>query len=206
MNKFILPSLNKVINAYLDLDPESSQRIRQLQGKAITIEFLPFHFTFQCAFDENRMQLHADGKMETDTTIRGTPIQMLSMMITKDDRQRFFAEDIMIEGNAEFGQQVIELFDNMHIDWEEYMSHFIGDIPAYQAGRIFKNVSSWFGEAKKSFTENINEYIHEETRWLPAREALQDFFIEIDTLRMDTDRMEAKLKNLQLQMEDEVTP
>jgi ubiquinone biosynthesis protein UbiJ len=206
MNKFLLPSLNKAINAYLDLDPESNQRIRQLQGKAITIEFLPLHFTFQCAFNENRMQLHANEKLETDTTIRGTPIQMLSMMITKDNRHRFFAEDIIIEGNAEFGQQVIELFDHMHIDWEEYLSHFIGDIPAYQTGRLLKNVSSWFDDAKNSFTENINEYIHEEARWLPAREALQDFFIEIDTLRMDTDRMEARIKNLQLQMEDEVTP
>lgn len=206
MNHILLASLNKAINAYLDLDPESSQRIRKLQGKAITIEFLPFNFIFQCAFDEKGMHLQSHNNLETDTTLRGTPIQMLGMVLTKDNRHRFFAEDLRIEGDAEFGQRVVELFDHLRIDWEEYMSHFIGDVPAYHVNHFLKNVSAWLNTTQKSVVGNINEYIHEEASWLPAREALNDFFIEIDNLRMDTDRMEAKLKNLLMKMEDEVKP
>jgi len=204
MKKMLLPSLTKAINRYLSLDPESKRRLSKLKGKAITIEFLPFHFTFQCLFHEDHVELQKDELLHTDTKIRGTPLQMLGVMLTKDNRQRFFAEDLVIEGNAEFGQQVIELFDELHIDWEEHLSRFTGDIPAYQVGRLLRGMNHWLSETEKSFAQNVNEYIHEEADYLPAREALQDFFAEIDTLRMDVDRTEAKINHLLALTENEV--
>jgi len=196
MNKFFLASLTKSINAYLDLDPESRQRLKKLQGKAITIELLPLKFIFQFMFSDNGVKLEADELHPADTKIRGTPLQMLAVAMTRDNRHRFFAEDLIIEGNAELGQQVIELFDDLNIDWEDSLSRFIGDIPAYHASRIVRKVNAWLGEVETTLTQNMNEYIHEEAQWLPAREALQDFFSEIDSLRMDVDRMEARISNL----------
>lgn len=201
MNIF-LEYLSKAINAYLDLDPDSKQRINALQGKIIAVEFLPLHFSFLCEFDENQIIVKSDSSGSTNAKISGTPLQMFGVMMTKENRQRFFADDLTIEGDAEFAQQVIELFDRLHIDWEEYLSHFMGDIPAYHVSNTLKKFTSWLDGAKESWFGNINEYIHEESQWLPAREALEDFFIEIDTLRMDLDRAEAKIKHIQLQMEE----
>ncbi len=119
-------------------------------------------------------------------------------MITKDNRHRFFAEDLIIEGNAEIGQQVIELFDELQIDWEDHLSHFVGDIPAYHAGRILSGMSKWLLGTEQTLAQNIKEYLHEEAEYVPTREALQDFFSEIDTLRMDVDRIEARINHLRI--------
>jgi ubiquinone biosynthesis accessory factor UbiJ len=196
LNKLFLSALTKAINSYLDLDPESRQRLKKLHGKAITIEFLPLHFTFQCLFNEDSVNIQTDETYPTDTKIRGTPLQMLAVAMTKDNRHRFFAEDLIIEGNAELGQQVIELFDELSIDWEDHLSRFVGDVPAYHAGRIVRRINTWLGHTEESLTQNMNEYIHEEAKWLPTREALQDFFSEVDLLRMDVDRIEARIKHL----------
>lgn len=196
MKNIIFPSLAKAINAYIDLDPESQQRVSKLHGKIIAIEFLPIHLSFQCLFNENGINILTDETLEVDTTIRGTPMQMIGVMISKENRQRFFAEDLVIEGNAEIGQQVVELFDDLHIDWEEYLSKAVGDVPAYHATSFLRNLSSWLSQSEKSLSQNINEYVHEEAKWLPSREALQDFFNEIDDVRMDVDRLEARIKNL----------
>jgi len=205
MKKTLLASLTKAINAYLDLDSESKQRLKKLKGHVITIELLPFHFIFQCLFSERGIDIQADEMLVADAKIHGTPLQMLGVMINKDNRQRFFADDLIIEGNAEFGQQVVELFDELHIDWEEYLSRLIGDIPAYHTGRFIRDISTWLKNTEKSFATDVNEYVHEEAKWLPTREALHDFFAEIDTLRMDNDRLEAKVKQLQaIIMEPEV--
>ncbi len=200
----LLPSLTKAINAYLRLDPESNGRLLKLKGKAITIELLPFHFVFQCVFHEDHVELQQDELLHTDTKIRGTPLHMLGVMLIKDNRQRFFAEDLVIEGNAEFGQQVVELFDELQIDWEEYLSRFLGDVPAYHVGRFLRGINGWLRDTEKAFAQNVNEYMHEEALFLPAREALQDFFAEIDTLRMDVDRVEAKINHLHAFLNDEV--
>jgi len=201
MNIF-LEYLSKVMNTYLDLDPDSKQRISALKGKVIAIEFLPLHFCFQCEFDEKQISIRSNSSINNDAKISGTPLQMLGVIMTKENRHRFFADDLTIEGDAEFAQQVIELFDRLHIDWEEYLSHFMGDIPAYHTSAALKKFNTWLNNAKKSLFSNINEYIHEESQWLPAREALDDFFIEIDTLRMDLDRAEEKIKHIQSQMEE----
>lgn len=206
MKKIFLQSLSTAINSYLRLDPESQLRLKKLADKAITIEILPFHWKFQCVFSATDIKIYADSDIETETSIRGTPLQMLGVMLTKENRNRFFAEDIVIEGNAEFAQQVIHLFDELHIDWEEHLSAVTGDVPAYKIGQAIKGVSNWLRDAEKSLTQNLNEYLHEEAEWLPTQEALQDFFHDVDTVRMDVDRAEARIHNLRTRLDDEDKP
>lgn len=207
MNKFFLPFLSQSINRYLDLDPDSRQRVQQLQGKVITIEFLPFHLLFQCEFNDGIVVLHQDDILPADTTIRGTPLQLMGVMVTKKNRQSFFTDDIRMEGDAELGQQVIELFDEIQIDWEEHASRFIGDVPAYHTSRILGKFKSWLSNTKENMTDDIASYLHEETNWQPAREALSDFFSDIDAIRLDVDRAEARIKNIEAIIKDnEKTP
>ena len=195
--------MNKLINAFLDLDPESKLRLKKLEGKVINIELRPFDFVFHCQIENSNLRLMTGEAANAETTLRGTPLQMMGVMLDKENRQRFFADDLVMEGDAETGQQVVELFDRMEIDWEELFSHFVGDIPAHQTGRLIHGVASWFKEARDSFVQDVSEYVHEEAQWLPTHEALQDFFSEIDVLRMDVDRAEARVNRLKsLQVSD----
>lgn len=200
-------SLTKAINAYLELDPDSKTRIHRLQDKAITIELLPFHFVFQCTFKTDGIHVHTGDLLIAEAMIRGTPLQMLNVMLMPQQRQRFFAEDLTMTGDAAFAQEVVDLFDRLDINWEEHASQLIGDIPTYHISRFLHRIHDWFGTTEQSMSQNINDYLHEELNWLPTREALQDFFAEIDQTRMDVDRAEARIHLLQLQlMEKEAKP
>ncbi len=200
----LFSSLTHAINKALALDPESQQRMQALQGKIIAIEIMPLHFTVYCSFNNTGMELSKDNHLPVDVTIRGTPLQMFAVMLNKQDRQRFFAEDIHIEGSAETAQQVTNLFDQLQIDWEEQLSRVIGDAPAYHAARFLYKCKNILNDTAESVCANINEYIHEEANWLPTQEALQDFFADIDQLRMDVDRMEARINHILSATEDEV--
>lgn len=196
MNHLFLNTLSKTINAYLHLDPQSKVRLQKLQGHVIHFEFLPFHFIFQCQFSEPGVTILSSISESPETTIRGTPIQLLGVAFSKAHRQQFFADDVTLEGNVELGQLVISLFDELTIDWEEYTSHFIGDIPAHHLHRYVNTFCGWIKDTKNNLVQNVNEYLHEEKMWFPTREALQDFFSEIDTLRLDVDRIEAKINQV----------
>jgi len=193
--KLLFSYISRALNRYLHLDPESRQRLARLEGKVVTIELLPLHLTFQLHFNAEGVTLSETSAETPDTLIRGTPLQMMSMMIAKD-RQRFFADDVLIEGSAELGQQVIELFDAMQIDWEEYLAKIAGDMPAHHTGKLVRNVRSWLKQVSDNLHQNINEYLHEEKPWFPSREALNDFFDDIDQLRMDIDRLDVKVQLL----------
>lgn len=205
MKPIFLDTLTGAINAFLKLDPESQARLKKLNDKSIAIELRPFNINLQCVFSENHLQLVTDETMQCDTTLRGTPMQLLGVMLTKENRQQFFADDLKIEGNAEFGQQVVELFDHIEIDWEEHLSKLVGDIPAYRAGQFARGVRAFLANIDHQLTQDVNEYVHEEAGWLPTREALQDFFTDVDDTRLAIDRLEARIKHLQQILTSEQT-
>lgn len=197
MKERFLNLLSQALNHYLKLDSQSDKRLQQLEGKIITIELLPFHYVFQCIFKTNEIQLKEGELFPATAKISGTPLLMCGAVLMRDKRHHFFAqESLVITGDAGLAQQVIELFDEMEIDWEEYIAQVIGDVPAYHLGRVARRVEDWLRNTEKSFERDVSEYIHEEIKLFPPSEALQDFYHEVDSLRMDVDRIEARINSL----------
>ncbi len=201
MKQFLFSSFTKTINHVLSLDPESTARLHKLQGKSFVVELLPLGMLVECAFTDLAINIQSiDDSSHASAVIHGTPLQLMGVMLDKSNRQQFFADEVKLTGSAEFAQQVTDLFDRLDIDWEEQLSQFIGDVPAHQTGRLVRSVSSWLRGTQKTLVKNIDEFVHEEAKWLPAREALNDFFHDIDALRMDTDRIEARMRQLEAQL------
>jgi ubiquinone biosynthesis protein UbiJ len=194
---FLAETLQKAVNAYVSLDPESLRRIQALDGKVVTIELLATGVVFHLFFTDGAIQIQPGKPVLADTIIKGTPLRLLHLAISREQRQQFFSDDVSIQGNLELGQLVIDLFDHLEIDWEELLSRFIGDIPAHHLGRLTGKFKAWTDMTRKIFSQDVSEYIHEEIDLFPPREALKDFFQDVDAVRMDTDRLEAKLKHLQ---------
>src|SRR3990167_7071396 len=110
MNNSLSSLLSKALNTYLALDPDSKKRMRALSGKVATIELLPFHIRFHCIFEKGAICVEQEEKRPSDVEIRGTPLSMMGMWLA-EDKKRFFAEDISIQGDAELGQGILALFD-----------------------------------------------------------------------------------------------
>ena len=165
-----LPFIQKALNAYINLDPESTARLQPLCGKVATIEFLPFHFNYQCVFTDSEIHVQAEECLVSDVKIGGTPLQMLGMMMA-DDKRQFFAEEIRIEGDAELGQRIVELFDQLDIDWEEYLSHYLGDQVAYRVGQGVRQVGKRLDRVRENFPTHLKEYLQEKIKLLPTPSA-----------------------------------
>lgn len=200
IERFALNNLAKLINRYLKLDRDSQSRLEKLQNRIITIELMPLHFIFQLLFTENGVEIKEGGELPAETIVRGTPLQMFHMVLSRDDRNKFFADDIEIEGNADLGQQVIELFDEVNIDWEEQLAKITGDVPSYHISQFARGVKGWLFKTATTLKDDIRDYLHEETLWLPSKEHLTEFYQEIDTLRMDVDRLYARFLHLERQL------
>jgi ubiquinone biosynthesis accessory factor UbiJ len=198
---FFLGALQKGLNSWLALDPESKRRLQAMQGKIVSVELLAVDVTFHLVFTPGGIELQRDEVSKSDTVIKGTPLRLLHLALSRENRQKFFSDDVSITGNLELGQQVIDLFDHLEIDWEEILSRLIGDVSAHHLGSIARRFTSWAGQTNATIIQNVNEYVHEEIALFPPREAMQDFFHDVDALRMDTDRLEARVAHLQKSIE-----
>lgn len=197
MLTYLKEKLEHLLNHALLLDPESKKRLARLTGKVVMIKLTMLdHIEFQLHFNEEGVKLSFADFIEADTTIVGTPLTLVHLSLSKKNRKQFFAEDVTMEGNIELGQQVIALFDECEIDWEEYLAQKIGDVPAYNVGKIVKKLRLFGKNLHETLLDNINEYAHEEIRLFPPAEELQDFYHEVDVLRMDVDRLDTRVEHL----------
>lgn len=201
---FFLNIVTQAINRYLQLDPATLTRLQELDGRSILMIILPFQWNLQLSVTKEGIKLsEAPDDYTADTIISGTPLQLFSVAASSENRHRFFAEDLKITGDAATGQKIIELFDTIEIDWEEKLARVIGDIPAVQMSKWVRKINHWFKETEQALSENISEYLHEESKLLPAPAELQDYYNDIDNLRMDVDRFEARFNAFKILSENE---
>jgi ubiquinone biosynthesis protein UbiJ len=194
--QFFIAALEKALNGYLFLDPESATRLKNVAPKIVKVELLNLNLHFHLVFTPTKIQLSQDFFPHVDTLIKGTPLRLLHMALASN-RKQFFADDVVIEGDLDLAQQVIDLFDQLDIDWEDYAARMMGDVPAHQLGKIFRQIKKWGQQTQETVLQDVNEYVHEEINLFPTNEALQDFFADVDQLRMDADRLDARLQQLQ---------
>lgn len=198
MQKYFFPILTTAINKYLALDPESKPRLQTLEGKIITVELKGPNLIFQLHIVDGAIHLHAGEPVPSDTRITGTPLSLFRMALTKEknNRKSFFGDNVTIEGNTHIAEQVIAIFDHLEIDWEEYTSHVIGDVAAHELGKFVRKIKSINQKIGDTLIQNTNEYLHEEIRLFPGQEELNDFYNEVDNVRMDVDRLATKIERL----------
>lgn len=194
MKQWIVQQLENSLNRYLALDDESNKRLHLLHNKHVTVELLGMGIAFQLNFAHDKIHLISENFSPADTSIKGTPLTLLRAAIATGDRKHFFTNDATIEGDLEVGQEVIDLFDQLEIDWEECLSRWMGDVSAHQLGQIASRIKTFSRKARSTLIQNINEYTHEEIPLFPPTEALQDFYSDVDELRTDVDRVEARIK------------
>lgn len=200
MNATFIQRLEKLLNQYLQLDTESAERFKKLKHGVLKIELANF-YEFYLVTTPVGIRLFTEYTTPPDTLIRGTPFSLLRMALAGNQRKQFFSEDVTIAGNLELGQHVIDLFDQLEIDWEEHLAQKIGDAPAHHIGRAIKHIKQWSKNTREILAQDVNEYLHEEIEWFPQQALLQEFFDDIDTLRMGTDRLAAKVKQLQQEID-----
>jgi len=189
--------IETVINRCLRLDPDTILRLSSLAGKVILIEITDWHLTFYVVPTQNGIQLlnQFDGK--PDASIRGE----LCKLLQAKNALSISSKEIEFEGDIDLGQEIRDILRGMDIDWEEHLANIIGDVCAHHLGNIIRGGINWIKQTATTTQNNIREYIQEEINLLPPKEEVIDFFSEVDTIRNDIERADARVKRLLSKME-----
>ena len=195
MKSNALNLLESAINDYLKLDSNSDSRLRQLSGKRLRLTLKPVTLNF--CFSDSKVKLEEKAPESVDTILSGYPWAYLQLALSQNNDTRLFQQQLHLEGDVELGMQVKALFDEMNIDWEEHLSKITGDVLAHSIATFSRKAVKFTDDIKKSLTLNLSEYLQEEARLTPGREELNDFFDDVDALRLHLDRLTAKLEQVE---------
>lgn len=192
----LLATLEIALNRYLQLDPDTLRKLQSLQGKVIELHLRGLELSLYCIPTGRGLQLMGQYEGEADATISGTPLAMLRMGLSDHAEKILFSGDVTITGDNHLGQQFKEILDRMEVDWEEHLSHIIGDVAAHQLGRLMRSASRWGKQTLDTLTLDASEYLQEEARLVATAPELEQFYHEVDCIRADADRLQARVQRL----------
>jgi ubiquinone biosynthesis protein UbiJ len=136
--------------------------------------------------------LNAAPDESADATIFLTPDVLLRIPA----KGKAALRDLRTEGNAELLSAFNDAFQQLDLDAEAELSRLFGPIAGFrlaEAGRAFGN---WMKQATEDTARAFAEYAVEESPMLASKVDVERFAREVDELRDDAARLEARLNKL----------
>ena len=188
-----LKPLELALNAALAQDPESRVKLAQFEARCIAIRIQDLNQTVAMAVKQQQVYLTTTPEHSIDLTITGNALTLAKL---GRDPESLFSADIDINGDVQFAKQLRDLLEGFDFDWEAQLARITGDSLAYPIAHGIRQVAAWVEKTHLSMQQNIAEYLREESRLLPDKSQIKAYLHDIDTLRADFDRLEARIKRL----------
>jgi ubiquinone biosynthesis protein UbiJ len=202
LKQFSLQALQFAMNQAISLDEHTVERLKALDGKIIEMVILPLHVHFYICFEEGKILLLAESDKTPDTIIHTSPMGLIRLSFLPSSKMRsLFNDNIQISGDIHLGQEIKEIFDQIDIDWEGHLAHFTGDVAAYHIGKVVKKGKELHQRYSQSLKNNTKEYVFYEMQMIPTPAELEQFYEEVDDIRLRTERLIAHVNFLMAENE-----
>lgn len=187
--------LQAAVRRALEFDPDTRERIAELDGRLVEIVFTGLEQTLCVAIDQDAVLFSRAAQREPDLRLKGTPIAFARYLMAPD-RVEITESGIKIEGDIGLAQRFVGVLRQLDIDWEEWASRYVGDVMAYRAGRFAESIRDWADNSRRQFQQDVSEYLQEEVRLLASRERVTRLMNDIDATRSDVERLAQRVKRL----------
>ncbi len=182
----------KLINKAMTLDPQMPGKVKALSGKTVCLHFLEVEKKCHIIFDGSTIQLTEAIPTQIDLTLKARPSAFLSLLISSHGQR-----EITIIGDSELAQNLLNLSKSLDIDWEEPLSHYVGDIAAHRLGRLARKAAQFAKKTRISLQSSLGEYLTEEARLTPSEAEVSHLYEGIHEIRDDIERLTIRIHRLQ---------
>ena len=103
---------------------------------------------------------------------------------------------MQITGDLELGQRFQKILKNIDIDWEEFLSRYVGDVVAHRIGHVARQFRNWSRHVGQTLRQEFAEVMTEELQVAARPEAVKSFMDRVDRVRADVDRLEKRIQKM----------
>ncbi|WP_144392963.1 ubiquinone biosynthesis accessory factor UbiJ [Pleionea sediminis] len=196
LNLVTASALEKVINHWVFLDPEISEKRKPLIQKRVAIKLTDWNLTYVFDFNEESIAIDTQVEAPSQVTLSGTSFAFFNMARQEHGGDALFKGDIHFEGEVGTAQLFQAFWQSIDVDWEEELSKYTGDIVAHHAGNFVRSAHKTLKNFFITAQQNVSEYVREEANMSPSPIEVELFYNELDDLKSDIDRLASRIEKL----------
>jgi len=181
------------VNQLHQLDSSAVIKRKQLNGTIIGVSLKELDFPLYFIISEQQVDVLNKFEGQTDCSIR---VSMSALKQLQDNHQLtnlIKSGKLEVEGDIQLVQRFASLLTDMEIDWEEHLSHKVGDVIAhkfcYHSKQLFKTAV----KKSKVIEKQTALYLTEEAKLAPSSLEVAYFCDQVKALQKQTDELLFKL-------------
>jgi ubiquinone biosynthesis protein UbiJ len=168
--------------------------LAKLEGKAVRLELIGLPLTLHFLAQDGKMTVASDYHGEVQVSVRVPAASLVATALKRDPEA--VPKGMQMSGEAETAQVFSRLLRNADLDWEELLAQRIGNVAARPIANLIRGVVRWSQDSGTRLGQDLADYLHYESRDLPPRHEVQGFVSDVDRLRDDAERFDARLKRV----------
>lgn len=184
-------ALAAALNALLNAQPAARQRLQRQVGKRLRLA-LPL-FPIELQLDETSRFLPLIEASESAPELTLTPLPSALPLLLSGGK---LADLFRVDGDGLFASDISGALADF--DWVLALRPYLGDIAASRVDQFLRGALAWRQNAHNDTGANLAEYAIYEQNMLADSHALRGFIRDVDTLREDVDRLQARLNQLEI--------
>ncbi len=178
------------LNALLNAQPAALNRLQRHAGKTVRLALPVFPQNLGLA-EDGRFFLQSE-PADAEPALILTPMPSALPLLLGDGK---LADLFRVEGDGLFASDISGALADF--DWVLALRPWLGDIAASRIDQLLRGALAWRQEAHDNTGRNLAEYAVYEQAMLAEPNATRAFVSDVDTLREDVDRLEARLRMLE---------
>ena len=192
----LLASVENGINRVLRLDSTALARLRPLTGKLIAVECASPSLNLFILPSDEGLLLATQWAADADCTLRAPAASLMRLVLSKDKTAVLHSPEVDLEGDSHVLMALAQVLQDLDLDWEYELSRWLGPVATALIGGHLRSRANWYQQGFASLNQNLAEYLSEEARTLVGEREAQARFDELDQLKLDLDRLEARFERL----------
>ena len=192
----LLAALARGLNPLLALDPVALPRLAGLTGRVIAVQTRQpaLRLYILPAGDGLHFAAHHEG--DIDCTLSASATRLAELALARDKQRVLHQPDVRLEGDSTLLIELSDILQKLELDWQHEVSRWLGPLPAALLGDLARRGQALGEQSRDSLQLTLSNWLNEESRQLVGRLEGEARFAEIDALRLDVDRLDARLARL----------
>ena len=191
-------ALETALNRALELDPDTRDALRALDGRRLVLEVDAPPLALQLRVAGDYLQVGPVLGAEADLSVRGTLAGLIAQLpfVARQRGDAAPAGRVRVSGDAELARRLQALARRFDPDWQLPFVRAFGDVAGVQVADAVRAGLLKLREAARDFAETGAEFVTEETGDVVPRGEQSAFHDDVDGLRDDIERLAARVQRL----------
>ncbi|MCG4452354.1 SCP2 sterol-binding domain-containing protein [Pseudomonas sp. MMS21-TM103] len=192
----LLAGVERGLNRVLALDSTALPRLARLSGRVIAVDCTAPALQLFILPSGEGLQLAGQWAGEADCRLRAPAASLLRLATSTDKTAVLHSPQVELDGDSAALLDLAGILQDLELDWEYELSRWLGPLASQLLGSHIRSRASWTGKTLDSLRLNLADYLNEESRSLVGQREAEARFAELDRLKLDLDRLDARIERL----------